>query len=228
MGAKELLAAHEARFIEISTLLDAMAEAEGADRFVVARAWRLSPSLCALKPVLRRHDTGDIARGGEQAVKYELLRAASEFSESVPLTEAAGADYLCGEQGFYRDEVAQALRAAGLTVPACIAEYASAQPGADSALRDELEKTRQELAAARARIAELEAAPESSGINSQTLQRILDAVSEFPAWCNSLAQEPNLKTILMWQEAQQGKKPNASRVAHVAHHVIAEHFGLKE
>lgn len=64
-------------------------------------------------------------------------------------------------------------------------------------------------------------------INSPTLQRILDAVEQYPEWRAAQRQEPNLKAVLGWQETQQEGKGNGSRVAHVAHHVIAEHFGLK-
>lgn len=98
-----------------------------------------------------------------------------------------------------------------------------------------------ELNRARARIAELEhergallkkieattEASEATTINSPTLHRILGAVADYPAWRAVQNQEPNLKTVLDWQEKQQDGKGNASRVAHVAHHVVAEHFGLK-
>lgn len=98
-----------------------------------------------------------------------------------------------------------------------------------------------DLDQARARIAELEQeraallrkikaatkTAEATSINSQTLQRIVEAVSAYPAWRATKPQEPNLKSVLDWQENQQRDKGNGSRVAHVAHHVIAEHFGLK-
>lgn len=64
-------------------------------------------------------------------------------------------------------------------------------------------------------------------INSPTLQRIMEAVEQYPAWRAAQPQEPNLKAVLGWQLSQQRDKGNGSRVAHVAHHVIAEHFGLK-
>jgi len=100
---------------------------------------------------------------------------------------------------------------------------------------------RAELDRAWARIAELEsersellkkieataATVEATGIKSPTLQRIIEAVGHYPAWRATKPQEPNLKSVLDWQENQQREKGNGSRVAHVAHHVIAEHFGLK-
>lgn len=102
----------------------------------------------------------------------------------------------------------------------------------DAELRGELDR-------ALARIAELErervllpkkikATSDAGGtISSPTLQRIIEAVDQYPAWRAAQNQEPNLKAVLAWQEVQQEGKGNASRVAHVAHHVIAEHFGLK-
>ena len=70
-------------------------------------------------------------------------------------------------------------------------------------------------------------AAEATAINSPTLHRIMKAVADYPAWLAAQNQEPNLKAVLGWQERQQKDKGNAARVAHVAHHVIAEHFGLK-
>lgn len=100
---------------------------------------------------------------------------------------------------------------------------------------------RAELDRARARIAELEhgraelqkmteaavATAEANKINSPTLQRLFEAVAQYPAWRAAQNQEPNLKAVLGWQNSQQERKGNASRLAHVAHHIIAEHFGLK-
>lgn len=123
----------------------------------------------------------------------------------------------------------------GYTWPVPLPE--TSQPegaGADSELAAELDR-------ARARIAELEnertvllkkiesAAEHTAAptINSPTLRRIIEAVCAYPAWRATKPQEPNLKSVLDWQENQQRDKGNGSRVAHVAHHVIAEHFGLK-
>lgn len=65
-------------------------------------------------------------------------------------------------------------------------------------------------------------------IDSPTLRRIFDAVEQFPAWRDAQTQKPNLKAVLGWQEVQQAKtKPN-SRLAYVAHRIIAEHFDLKK
>lgn len=88
----------------------------------------------------------------------------------------------------------------------------------------ELERERDEL------LKRIEASAKTPGeatINSPTLHRILGAVADYPAWREAQNQEPNLKAVLGWQEEQQDGKGNASRVAHVAHHIIAEHFGLK-
>lgn len=65
---------------------------------------------------------------------------------------------------------------------------------------------------------------EATSINSPTLQRILDAVAQYPTWRATQNQEPNLKAVLGWLR---GDKNNPSRMEYVAHHVIAEHFGLK-
>lgn len=246
MGIRKRLAAHDARFIGFDDLLKAIAEAEGVTTYDVARVWQLEPALAGLSPVLQHHDGGDYSRRGEDAVLYTLRRETSDWPEHMLFTDGAKSDYSDGVPGFYRDEVADALKAAGLPVPACIAEYVPLPPGAmpatDAGLRAELEaahaeaeKLRQQLADAGARIAELEAqlqaapAPSIAGrINSPTLARIVDAVAEFPAWRDAQKQSPNLKAVLGWQAAQQKGKGNASRVAHVAHHVIAEHFGLKD
>lgn len=123
MGINELLSAHDARFIDFDGLLKAIAGAEGVTVFAVARAWQLEPALAGLSPVLKDHYSGDYSRGGEDAVLYELRRATSDWPERVFRTEGAESDYSTGAPGFYRDEVADAMKVAGWTVPACIAEY---------------------------------------------------------------------------------------------------------
>jgi len=107
----------------------------------------------------------------------------------------------------------------------------AADTNVDSAFAAELNRSR-------ARIAELEhergallkkieattEASEATTINSPTLQRILGAVERYPAWRTAQARDPNLKAVLSWL---QGDNKNPSRVEYVAHHVVAEHFGLK-
>ncbi|MCK0510153.1 hypothetical protein [Aromatoleum buckelii] len=140
-----------------------------------------------------------------------------------------------GEQPLSHADIRTWCKASGIAWPVPLPE--GCESGA-SALAADL---RAELDVARARIAELEheraelrrkieataAAAEASAINSPTIQRIIEAVGQYPAWRATKQQEPNLKSVLDWQEKQQRDKGNGSRVAHVAHHVIAEHFGLK-
>ena len=107
----------------------------------------------------------------------------------------------------------------------------------DASLREELARAHERIKALEldrtALLKKIEATastPITSGadsINSPTLQRILEAVVTYPTWRAAQNQVPNLKTVLDWQDEQQRGKGNASRVAHVAHHVVAEHFGLK-
>ncbi|HAY10108.1 MAG TPA: hypothetical protein DCY18_09265 [Thauera sp.] len=107
----------------------------------------------------------------------------------------------------------------------------------DASLREELARAHERIKALEldrtALLKKIEATastPITSGadsINSPTLQRILEAVVTYPTWRAAQNQAPNLKTVLNWQDEQQRGKGNASRVAYVAHHVVAEHFGLK-
>lgn len=109
-------------------------------------------------------------------------------------------------------------------------------PVDDSEMRDALDR-------AQARIAELEheraellkkiatntATVEATTINSPTLQRIIDAVSAYPAWRAEWKSKtpPNLSNVEDWQKEMQVGARGGARLAHVAHIVIDEHFNLK-
>lgn len=94
--------------------------------------------------------------------------------------------------------------------------------------RERITELERDVETLRAKLASaLSAKNPESEIDSPTLRRIIEAVEQYPAWRATKPQEPNLKSVLDWQENQQRDKGNGSRVAHVAHHVIAEHFGLK-
>lgn len=140
-----------------------------------------------------------------------------------------------GEQPLFHDDIRAWCKAMGILWPVPLPKRCESDATADdSDLKAELDR-------ARARIAELEseraellkrieataATVGAAAIKSPTLQRIIEAVGHYPAWRATKPQEPNLKSVLDWQENQQREKGNGSRVAHVAHHVIAEHFGLK-
>ena len=140
-----------------------------------------------------------------------------------------------GEQPLSHADIREWCRAGGIVWPVPLPQGRQPDiPPGDPDLVASLDR-------AQARIAELEheraallkrietttKTAEATSINSPTLQRILDAVAQYPTWRATQNQEPNLKAVLGWQEKQQDGKGNASRVAHVAHHIIAEHFGLK-
>ncbi len=105
------------------------------------------------------------------------------------------------------------------------------------------DELRADLDHARARIAELEReraalltkidattkTAEAASINSPTLQRIIEAVSAYPAWRAEWKSKtpPNLSHVEDWQKEVQDGARGGARLAYVAHIVIDEHFGLK-
>lgn len=137
-----------------------------------------------------------------------------------------------GEQPLSHADIREWCRAGGIVWPVPLPQGRQPDiPPGDPDLVASLDQ-------ARARIAELEReraalqrkidtttkTAEATSINSPTLQRILEAVAQYPAWRAAQNREPILKEVLSWL---QGDKKNPSREQYVAHRVIAEHFRLK-
>lgn len=119
MRIREQLAAHDARFISVSGLINDIADDEGVTFAEVARLLILDGVLNHLQTRLKLHGHGGYSEGGDAAANFELENAICDGK--ARLDDCAQNEFREGEPGFFRDEVAEALKVAGWRVPSTLA-----------------------------------------------------------------------------------------------------------
>lgn len=115
MGIRDRLAAHDARFISLSDLLEMLADADNVTVQDAARALLVDQVLSSIPVQMKLHGSGSYMDGGNAALNYKLSRAVN--GSSVECSELAQNELDAGEPGFFRSDVESALVAAGWKVP---------------------------------------------------------------------------------------------------------------
>ena len=235
MGIRETLEAHDARFISLAELLEAVAEAEGVTVQETARAFSVGVFMSKVKHRLRNFVDGSYAECNGGAAYYELEKVISPESINCMYDQAQN-DYAQGEPGFFRDEVAVPLAQCAFAVPKLITSKipAAAETNAESdRLCVDLEHERKRCAALEAELESLrnqcEVAPvgqdreKIKGPTSEKLDKIIAAFTT--VYGGRKMQGLKLDNdIRQWIRNEFGC---SHRECHVFGKFVAEHFGLR-
>jgi hypothetical protein len=119
VGIRDELAAHDARFISVDELLEAVAEAEGVSVAQAARYMSLNGVMVVATHRLRGWHNGEYYDGRGDAAAYSI-DSAIHPEKNAYRTSATEAELQQGEPGFFRSEIAVVLADRGIAVPACL------------------------------------------------------------------------------------------------------------
>lgn len=230
MGIRNLLAAHDARFIRLLDLLPLFAKAEGVTIQEVARALDVRNLLMRvhLMTQMQAGDNDDMFQPGEtfhiqtgSGIGHRVLKSIGRTGQ---LSEKDRLDLQEEDVGFIRNDVAAALSSCGFAIPDGLILDAPAKPTEASRQNTPSEELAAEVQRLRAELAASAALP-AGAIHGKTFTKLAALIEAFPAAYPDPKRTKLDNDIRPWIKRTAGA---SDREAHVFGAILAEHFGLKE